>query len=84
MEVRNVVSATYQKQKTCAEAFEKWAKEWYMKPHTSLAYNLSLPNPPDGHKHPLWAAAMKAKFPLSRSTFCTTLWLAVVHSFTAE
>ena len=29
--VRNVLSATYQKQKMHAEAFEQWAKEWYTK-----------------------------------------------------
>ena len=83
-EVRNVLSATYQKQKTRAEAFEQWAEEWHTKPRSSLAYQLSLTNPPDGHNHPLWAAVEKAEFPLSRSTFCTALRMAVGHSFTAK
>ena len=38
LEVRNVLSATYQKQKSRAEAYEQWAKEWHTKPRTSLAY----------------------------------------------
>ena len=84
IEVRNVLSATYQKQKTRAEAFEQWAKEWHTKPRNSIAYRLSLPKPPDGRNHPLWATATKAEFPPSRSTFCTALRLAVGHSFTAE
>ena len=84
VEVRNVLSATYQKQKTRAEAFEQWAKEWHTKPRDSIAYRLSLPKPPDGHNHPLWTAAIGAEYPPSRSTFCTALRLAVGHSFTAE
>ena len=83
-EVRSVLSATYQKQKTRAEAFEQWAKEWHTKPRTSLAYTLSLPKPPDGHNRPLWAAAVKAKCPPSRSTLYTALRLTIRHSFTAE
>ena len=34
--------------------------------------------------HPLWAAATRAQYPPSRSTFCTALRLAVGHSFAAE
>jgi hypothetical protein len=83
-EVRNVLSATFQKQKTRAEAFEQWAREWHTKPRNSLAYRLSLTSPPDGHNHPLWNAVNKAESPPSRSTFCTALRLAVGHSFTAE
>ena len=84
LEVRNVLSATYQKQKSRAEAYEQWAKEWHTKPRTSLAYQLSLTSPPDGRNHPLWAAVNKAECPPSRSSFCTALRLAVGHSFTAE
>ena len=84
LEVRNVLSATYQKQKSRAEAYEQWAREWHKKPRTSLAYQLSLTSPPDGRNHPLWAAVDKAERPPSRSSFCTALRLAVGHSFTAE
>ena len=82
--VRNVLSATFQKAKSRAEALEQWAREWFSKPRTSHAYRLALSKPPDGFSHPLWAAALKAKLPPSRSTFCTALRLAVGHSFTAE
>ncbi|KAF8259982.1 hypothetical protein EI94DRAFT_1812359 [Lactarius quietus] len=81
-EVRKVLSATYQKQKSRAEAFEQWAREWHAKPRRTHAYVLSLPHPPDGNNHPIWKAAMKDK--PSRSSFCTALRLAVGHSFTAE
>ena len=74
----------FQKAKSLAKALEQWVKEWYSKPRTSLAYRLALSKPPDGYSHPLWAAALKAKPPPSRSTFCTALRLAVGHSFTAE
>ncbi|KAF8260647.1 hypothetical protein EI94DRAFT_1811407 [Lactarius quietus] len=82
IEVRNVLSATFQKQKTRAEAFEQWAQEWHLKPHMSHAYCLSLLKPPDGNNHPLWKAALKDK-PF-RSSFCTALQFAVGHAFTAE
>ncbi|KAF8257392.1 hypothetical protein EI94DRAFT_1791826 [Lactarius quietus] len=84
IEVRNVLSATYQKQKSRAEAFEQWAKdsEWHAKPRNTHAYRLSLLQPPDGHNHPLWKAASKDK--PSRSSFCTALRFAVGHAFTAE
>ena len=84
LEVRNMLSATYQKQKSRAEAYEQWAREWHKKPRTSLAYQLSLTSPPDGQNHPLWAAVDKAERLPSRSSFCTALRLAVGHSFTAE
>ncbi|KAN0137714.1 hypothetical protein V8E53_004470 [Lactarius tabidus] len=84
VEVRIVLSATYQKQKTRTEAFEQWAQEWHTKPCTSLVYQLSLIKPPDGHNSSLWAAVNKAECPPSCSTFCTALQLAVGHSFTAE
>ncbi|KAF8262080.1 hypothetical protein EI94DRAFT_1809320 [Lactarius quietus] len=64
------------------EAFEQWAHEWHNKPRTSLAYRLSLLNPPDNHNHPIWTAATKDE--PSHSSFCTALRLAVGHSFTAE
>ncbi|KAF8264351.1 hypothetical protein EI94DRAFT_500260 [Lactarius quietus] len=35
IEVRNVLSTTYQKQKSRAEAFEQWAKEWHAKPRNT-------------------------------------------------
>ena len=82
--VRNVLSATFQKLKSRAEALEQWAREWYTKPRSSQAYRLALTKPPDGYNHPLWVAALKAKPPPSRSTFCTALRLAVGHAFTAE
>ncbi|KAF8270737.1 hypothetical protein EI94DRAFT_1797833 [Lactarius quietus] len=52
IECRNVLSATFQKQKTQAEAFEQWARKWHNKPPMSLAYRLSLLNPPDDHNQP--------------------------------
>ncbi|KAF8264275.1 hypothetical protein EI94DRAFT_1871338 [Lactarius quietus] len=82
IECRNILSATFQKQKTRVEAFEQWAHEWHNKPRTSLAYRLSLLNPPDDHNHPIWMAATKDE--PSHSSFCTALRLAVGHSFTAE
>ncbi|KAN0130471.1 hypothetical protein V8E53_011734 [Lactarius tabidus] len=84
IKVKNVLSATFQKQKTRAEAFEQWAQEWHTKACTSLPYHLSLPKPPDRHNHPLWAAVDKAESPPTCSTFCTMLHLAVGHSFTAK
>lgn len=82
--VRNVLSATFQKAKSRAEALEQWVQEWYKKPRASHAYRLALSKPPDGYSHPLWAAALKAEPPPSCSTFCTALHLAVGHAFTVE
>lgn len=81
-ETRNVLSATYQKEKSQAEAYEQWVSEWHKKPCTSITYCLSLLVPPDGNNHPLWVAMDKAK--PTRSSFCTTLCLAVGHTFVSE
>jgi hypothetical protein len=50
-ETRNVISATYQKEKTCAKVYEQWASEWHTKPRTSAAYRLSLLSLPNGNNH---------------------------------
>jgi hypothetical protein len=36
IETRNILSVTYQKQKTWAEAFKQWAQQWHTKPCTLL------------------------------------------------
>lgn len=52
-ETRNVLSATYQKERSRAEAYEQWTNEWHQKPRASIAYRLSLLSPPSGNNHPL-------------------------------
>jgi hypothetical protein len=67
-------------QTEASSAKRRSASQRECKQHTtSHAYYLSLPYPPDGHNQRLSKLT-----PLSHSTFCTTLPLAVGHSFTAE